>query len=76
MPKFDLRGSRARKKPFLSKKNIRARLQFTNDHIGNGVLWTDESKVELSNMFDGHQRQVLSRFGVTLLFQGPNMLQQ
>lgn len=51
--KFDLHGRCARRKPLLSRKNIRARLKFANEHLGkdqhfwNNVLWTDESKVEL-----------------------------
>lgn len=51
--KFALHGRCARRKPLLSKKNIRARLKFAREHLEkdqnfwNNVLWTDESKVEL-----------------------------
>lgn len=44
----------ARKKPLHSKKEIAAHLQFVKDHLdkpegyGESVLWTDDTKIELS----------------------------
>lgn len=55
--KFNLHGRRARRKPLLSKRNIKARLTFARENVDkdqdfwNNVLWTDESKIELF----GHQ---------------------
>uniref|UniRef100_A0A3Q3JS38 Transposase n=1 Tax=Monopterus albus TaxID=43700 RepID=A0A3Q3JS38_MONAL len=55
--KFNLHGRRARRKPLLSKRNIKARLTFARENVDkdqdfwNNVRWTDESKIELF----GHQ---------------------
>ena len=54
-------GSFARRKPLLSKKNMAAQLRFAWLHLNkpqdfwNNVLWTDETKVEIS----GHKAQQL-----------------
>lgn len=51
--KNGIHGRVPRRKPLLSKKNIKARLTFAKTHLDhpqsfwNNVLWTDESKVEL-----------------------------
>lgn len=57
--KFDFHGRCARRKPLLSKRNIKARLKFARANVDkdhdfwNNVLWTDESKIELF----GHQNR-------------------
>lgn len=57
--KFNLHGRCARRKPLLSKKNMKARLKFARVNVDkdqdfwNNVLWTDESKIELF----GHQNR-------------------
>ena len=69
--KFDFHWRCARRKPLLSKKNIRARLKFARAHLDkdqdfwNNVLWTDESNLNYlyavtEDMFDTNQRQHLS----------------
>ncbi|MBN3290480.1 TCB1 transposase, partial [Polypterus senegalus] len=51
--KNGLHGRFPRRKPLLSKKNIRARLNFAKKHLNDcqdfweNTLWTDETKVEL-----------------------------
>ena len=48
-----LRGCRARKKPLLQKRHIKARLKYARKHkdkdrgFWRGVLWSDETKMEL-----------------------------
>ncbi|KAI4898533.1 hypothetical protein NFI96_016276, partial [Prochilodus magdalenae] len=48
-----LRSRRARKVPLLSKRHVKARLQFAHDHLEDSeadwfkVLWSDETKVEV-----------------------------
>ncbi|XP_047009608.1 centrin-3 isoform X3 [Ictalurus punctatus] len=65
--KFDLHGRCVRKKPLLSKKNIRARVQFANEHIGkdqafwNNALWTDESKIELLGNINSRHSLVVTK---------------
>ena len=50
---YGLWGRMARRKPFLTKKNIQARLEFGKTKIKSpksmweNVLWSDETKVEL-----------------------------
>lgn len=50
-----LYGRRPAKKPWISKKNVAARLKFSNDHLNwtadnwKKVLWSDESKFNLVN---------------------------
>ncbi|KAI3366612.1 hypothetical protein L3Q82_009292, partial [Scortum barcoo] len=54
-----LRGCHARRKPFLQKRHLKARLKFAADHMDKDktfwrkVLWSDETKIELS----GHNAQ-------------------
>ncbi|KAK3556490.1 hypothetical protein QTP70_008318 [Hemibagrus guttatus] len=51
--KNGLRGRVPRRKPLLSKKNIKARLSFARKHLDDpqdfwkNTLWTDETKIEL-----------------------------
>ena len=51
--KNGLHGRVPRRKPLLSKKNIKARLNFSTTHLDDpqdfwdNILWTDETKVEL-----------------------------
>uniref|UniRef100_A0A3B3DJG5 Transposase n=1 Tax=Oryzias melastigma TaxID=30732 RepID=A0A3B3DJG5_ORYME len=51
--KNGLHGRVPRRKPLLSKKNIKARLNFAKKHLDDcqdfweNILWTDETKVEL-----------------------------
>ncbi|KAK3538661.1 hypothetical protein QTP86_011806 [Hemibagrus guttatus] len=51
--KNDLHGRVPRRKPLLSKKNIKARLSFARKHLDvpqdfwENTLWTDETKIEL-----------------------------
>uniref|UniRef100_A0A9J8B3Q1 Transposase n=1 Tax=Cyprinus carpio carpio TaxID=630221 RepID=A0A9J8B3Q1_CYPCA len=53
LQKYNFHGRCARRKPLLSKKNIKARLKFARENVDkdqdfwNNVLWTDESKIEL-----------------------------
>ncbi|CAJ0951774.1 unnamed protein product [Ranitomeya imitator] len=48
-----LRSRRARKVPLLSKRHVKARLQFAHDHLEDSdtdwfkVLWSDETKIEI-----------------------------
>ncbi|CAJ0968367.1 unnamed protein product [Ranitomeya imitator] len=48
-----LRSRRARKVPLLSKRHVKARLQFAHDHLEYSetdwfkVLWSDETKIEI-----------------------------
>ena len=57
--KFNFRGRCARKKRFLSKKNMKARRKFARENVDkdqdlwNNVLWTDEYNFELF----GHQNR-------------------
>lgn len=57
-------GRIARRKPCLTKKNMKARLQFAMDHLDkpedfwNKVIWSDESKFEL---FGSKRRQTVWR---------------
>lgn len=53
LSKNGLHGRVPRRKPLLSKKNIKARLNFSKTHLDDpqdfwdNILWTDETKVEL-----------------------------
>lgn len=48
-----LHSRRARKVPLLSKRHVKARLQFAHDHLEDSetdwfkVLWSDETKIEI-----------------------------
>ncbi|KAI4888766.1 hypothetical protein NFI96_007999, partial [Prochilodus magdalenae] len=59
-----LRSRRARKVPLLSKRHVKARLQFAHDHLEDSeadwfkVLWSDETKVEV---FDANQTRNIWR---------------
>lgn len=50
---LDLYRRKARRKSLLFRKNNRARLKFTHEHLGkaqdfwNNVLWMDKAKIEL-----------------------------
>lgn len=60
----NLRGRVARKKPFLSKANIKKRLQFAKEYVSkppefwNKVLFSDETKI---NLFGSDGRQMVWR---------------
>lgn len=62
-----LQSYAARKTPLLTKRNIKARLEFANNFLSkpasywNNVIWSDESKIELFN--HSHQRQVWRKKG-------------
>ncbi|KAJ4922471.1 hypothetical protein JOQ06_019566 [Pogonophryne albipinna] len=52
--KNGVHGRTPRRKPLLSRKNIAARLKFAKEHLDvpqhywQNILWTDETKVELT----------------------------
>lgn len=60
----NLRGRVARKKPFISKLNIKKRLEFAKAYVNkpkefwNNVLYTDETKI---NLFGSDGRQMVWR---------------
>uniref|UniRef100_A0A3Q3J790 Tc1-like transposase DDE domain-containing protein n=1 Tax=Monopterus albus TaxID=43700 RepID=A0A3Q3J790_MONAL len=74
--KFNLHGRRARRKPLLSKRNIKARLTFARENVDkdqdfwNNVLWTDESKIELF----GHQSRGHVWRKPNIAFQEKNLI--
>lgn len=82
-----LHGRRPVKKPLISKKNIKVRLEFARDHLNwmvddwKKVLWSDESKFNLFNS-DGKcyvYRPVNERFNPkytspTVKFSGGNIM--
>uniref|UniRef100_A0A803K548 Transposase n=1 Tax=Xenopus tropicalis TaxID=8364 RepID=A0A803K548_XENTR len=65
-------GTVARRKPFLTKKNIQARLHFAKTHLKSPksmwekVLWSDETKVEL---FGHNSKKYVWRKNNTALHQ-------
>ena len=57
-------GRIARKKPYISQKNVKLRLAFAKEHVGkpksfwNEVIFSDESK---KNVFGSDGRQIVWR---------------